>query len=32
VAERIIDLVGSLERLGNVRELLAVLRAPTQDG
>src|SRR6267143_1703991 len=30
--ERIIDLVGSLERLGNVRELLAVLRAPTQDG
>jgi len=31
-AERIIDLVGSLERLGNVRELLAVLRAPTQDG
>src|SRR5258708_33845745 len=29
--ERIIDLVGSLESLGNVRELLAGLRAPTQD-
>jgi len=31
VAERIIDLVGNLERLGNVRELMAAVRALTQD-
>ncbi|HYR93311.1 MAG TPA: hypothetical protein VEP48_03805, partial [Methylomirabilota bacterium] len=30
--KRIIELVGNLERLGNVRELLAVVRAPTRGG
>jgi len=32
IVERIIELVGNLERLGNVRELITALRAPTRGG